>query len=553
MCSELSNDAKIKIQSLNNSGAKVVLKEKQPVNSSEYFVVPSDNGVYKVIAVTNVSNGFTDDWIELNNSLTGQQTNYQSATEEGLMPAIALDGMVYSVNYYGNSSSPQSSRYITIDFLQTNETTFGVFYNCAPDCVPNWVPHNTSCVSGLITTYYTATQTCSLPLPANFTSPCPSCANWTSITTPCTSSDTYTTYYNNTNSTCTNPGPPPLNITTDCDYNNLGIIGNEDEVDDVNVDINIEIDNANLNITKDYNATKTVEIKDEDDNVIVEFEHDFSDSALNLRQILIKTQSSSTNYGYIIVNGISDEKTVRVEKIKDDVDEVCVEDREMTSISAISSDCDNSNEDLVPCPGNEDDYECDVEDDFFVVSGLTNSGVREYGGTEPDNCVPDWDCPDWSTITCINGIQTRTCPDNNDCGTTSGRPSLTQTCTTTPPPGGCTPDWECSGWSFCSNSQQTRTCTDSNSCGTQTGKPEETRTCNSSESNSWLILIIALAVLIILIVIILIIILLKRKNKSLQNKKSGDYSPPRFNITSQGPPRSPPMTPRYPIQINSRR
>ena len=42
----------------------------------------------------------------------------------------------------------------------------------------------------------------------------------------------------------------------------------------------------------------------------------------------------------------------------------------------------------------------------------------------------------------------------------------------------CVEDWDCTGWSVCqSNGQQTRTCTDDNSCGTNLEKPATTRGC----------------------------------------------------------------------------
>ncbi len=44
----------------------------------------------------------------------------------------------------------------------------------------------------------------------------------------------------------------------------------------------------------------------------------------------------------------------------------------------------------------------------------------------------------------------------------------------------CTPNWTCTGWSVCSEELQTRTCTDQNSCGTDTGKPNENQACDST-------------------------------------------------------------------------
>ena len=50
--------------------------------------------------------------------------------------------------------------------------------------------------------------------------------------------------------------------------------------------------------------------------------------------------------------------------------------------------------------------------------------------------------------------------------------------------GACTPNWQCGSWSSCLNGQQTRTCTDSNNCGIITGKPTESQTCVSNICNT---------------------------------------------------------------------
>ena len=41
----------------------------------------------------------------------------------------------------------------------------------------------------------------------------------------------------------------------------------------------------------------------------------------------------------------------------------------------------------------------------------------------------------------------------------------------------CTESWQCSEWSECVDSQQTRTCIDENECGTTENKPEEIQSC----------------------------------------------------------------------------
>lgn len=57
------------------------------------------------------------------------------------------------------------------------------------------------------------------------------------------------------------------------------------------------------------------------------------------------------------------------------------------------------------------------------------------GGTPPPpppGCTPNWTCTSWST--CSSGTQTRTCTDSNNCGTATGQPALSQSCSVTPPP-----------------------------------------------------------------------------------------------------------------------
>jgi len=65
--------------------------------------------------------------------------------------------------------------------------------------------------------------------------------------------------------------------------------------------------------------------------------------------------------------------------------------------------------------------------DGTSISGLPDIGAQEYTGT---TCNPNWVCTGWSSWSaCVNDLQsrTRTCTDSNDCGTTSGKPSESET------------------------------------------------------------------------------------------------------------------------------
>lgn len=46
-----------------------------------------------------------------------------------------------------------------------------------------------------------------------------------------------------------------------------------------------------------------------------------------------------------------------------------------------------------------------------------------------------------------------------------------------PPAPVCNENWECANWGSCENRQRTRTCTDRNNCGTTTSKPQLTESC----------------------------------------------------------------------------
>lgn len=59
-----------------------------------------------------------------------------------------------------------------------------------------------------------------------------------------------------------------------------------------------------------------------------------------------------------------------------------------------------------------------------------NNDLLKNPITPQTACLPKWQCGNWSD--CINSLQTKTCTDSNNCGTLTGRPSLTQSCTILP-------------------------------------------------------------------------------------------------------------------------
>jgi len=60
---------------------------------------------------------------------------------------------------------------------------------------------------------------------------------------------------------------------------------------------------------------------------------------------------------------------------------------------------------------------------------ITQYVPTEDGGGGDGGCTPSWSCGEWSPLECpISEIQTRTCIDTNDCGSSSGKPSEERSC-----------------------------------------------------------------------------------------------------------------------------
>jgi len=72
-----------------------------------------------------------------------------------------------------------------------------------------------------------------------------------------------------------------------------------------------------------------------------------------------------------------------------------------------------------------------TEDTDYYHFEATSTGLSYFavnGEEAAPACVENWDCPDWATMPCVNGTQTRTCTDLNDCGTTVNKPAESQDC-----------------------------------------------------------------------------------------------------------------------------
>jgi hypothetical protein len=351
--------------------------------------------------------------------------------------------------------------------------------------------------------------------------------DWIQTNSTCSSDDKITTSYYDSNA-CNQGGGvflspfPPTNKSYACDYNDLGIIGSQENIKAKNFNPKILINSDPIDHNISYNGSKDIEIQDGSTTKIV-FEMNFSKQDLNLHDLSIQKQPSTSNFGYVIINGISSEKTIHLDRISGSTDFVCVKEARVDTINEVSESCTGDNEFLIPCPASGD-FTCSISDDIITISGVRHSAVKEVLSSE-SACLEDWTCGSWSV--CSSSKQTRSCQDNNNCGTNITKPRETQSCT-------CIPLWQCDPWapSECpKNETQSRECFDSNSCATNDQKPTLTRSCEY-QSDSIFLYIMALVILVIIIAIIIIIFIQMKSKKNYSLQSSG--------ITVASRPKTPP-------------
>jgi hypothetical protein len=205
---------------------------------------------------------------------------------------------------------------------------------------------------------------------------------------------------------------------------------------------------------------------------------------LDLRKVTI---IQATNY--IIVNLSSQlqpnhSKTVYLDD--NSFISLCVKDMEISTIDNMTAGCSGENEtDFTSCLGNNlglvlNGVTCTDLGTTIKIDNLQHSAVRGTQASSNNNngsggggCTSNWVCTAWNK--CVNGTQNRTCSDTR-CHRTYGKPAEIQNCT-------CQENWICSSWSECTiDGKQTRTCNDYNNCKTTKLKPVTNQSCKSPES-----------------------------------------------------------------------
>lgn len=298
-------------------------------------------------------------------------------------------------------------------------------------------------------------------------------SSWTQTNSSCDASETFISGYRDVNNCNIIPNSTYSNGTQYCDFDRNGIIGNKSEITRKNIALDILINGSILNDLQNIsNATFLVEIK-EGNITRIAFNHNFS-VPLNLKNITVEKQSSSNNFGYLIVSGINLQKNITVDKLSTSSNRICIINSYTSNITQFSENCTNSGEYLLNCPGSGSGFTCEIQNNnSFYVSGLTSSAVKEMllQSNQSNLCTSNWTCGDWTL--CSAGQQTKTCQDVNVCDPENSTQISYQTCAVQ-----CTPNWQCNNWTSCfRNNTQSRTCIDLNICPGATGKPSETNSC----------------------------------------------------------------------------
>jgi len=325
-------------------------------------------------------------------------------------------------------------------------------------------------------------------------------SNFTAINTSCRAGDTREVWYNDSNN-CGSTLNIPANVSYKCDYDNNGFIGNLSSLIQTRTNLGIYIDSSLGNLSKVYNLTKKIEFK-ESNSTIIEFNYNFSLSGpLDFSKIEITKQPNSSSYGYLVIKGIEFNKTIKIDKLNDESDSVCIRNSQSAQLSSFSNNCDSSSEVLLECPGNYSQYRCTVSNNQFVISGLTSSAVKEMIFTEDEEeCESDWECEEWGE--CDDETKARICIDLNECENDRVEESSCSVGNTQ-----CIPDWKCQEWGpvECPETgKQTRVCTDIKNCNTLINKPSESKSCKYGFSGFifWILLIILISLILIAILLI---------------------------------------------------
>ncbi len=216
-----------------------------------------------------------------------------------------------------------------------------------------------------------------------------------------------------------------------CDYDNNRVIGFVSDIDS-NFNASLYDNGFAANLSRNFSGEHEISINEGGDKR-VEFTFDFDEDVLDLTEIFLRRQNNSEGFGYVIVNGLDNlNKSAYVDKLANQSNSVCIKNRDIQDIDEFSNRCTSNSEEVVLCNGiGDEEYVCTDFGSYYLVSGLSDSAVKEffyqgYTGNGSSNCIPSWSCGEWEE--CAGGQQIRICEDVNSCGSSSGKPSEVKEC-----------------------------------------------------------------------------------------------------------------------------
>ena len=140
----------------------------------------------------------------------------------------------------------------------------------------------------------------------------------------------------------------------------------------------MKISGENVFGTNKFSSLETVEIY-QDEFKLTSFEFDFKNQSLDLSKVSVKYDFN--NQSNIILSGFESLGLVKTVYLKNNLNlnYVCVKDTNIRFISEISTDCSSLDEIYLNC-NTEKTFKgisCRVSENYYVVSGLTNTAVLE--------------------------------------------------------------------------------------------------------------------------------------------------------------------------------
>ncbi len=216
------------------------------------------------------------------------------------------------------------------------------------------------------------------------------------------------------------------------------VTGNFSDIKTTVQNLGLRINNSLFNSSAAFVGANKLNFTD-GNKTILEFNYNFT-NLTKFSFVNIKINSTFINNTQtLIISGINltsqgTTKTAYMNRTNTTYNSVCIKDSEIASVTEMSSGCSNSaDETQLPCDGiATNSYTCALEDSFYKITGLRNSGIKQIsydrpssgsgsssssgggggggggGGSAPGSvCNMDWKCVEWPA--CSNGKQSRRC------------------------------------------------------------------------------------------------------------------------------------------------